>query len=205
MKKINKPYLIISSNTGDRCSVLIPMGHPVQCASRVVVTCNNSNGICMHIDSVGNDNNNYLLTDLLDLLLLRPCPEPCRKLSPRDCLRSSARPKRPCTRRRWSRPETHFFVCQKFFCFYFFHHKSARWASLVTTDGVRAAHRVNIVYLYANLVNVIALGQVVEYGIHGVQHGHHFHRRDSAADLGERHDIRKQYRHAVKYLKRNKK
>lgn len=62
-----------------------------------------------------------------------------------------------------------------------------------------------IVNNYENryLVNFIALRQRVEYGVHGVQHRHHFHRRDPAANFGKRHNVREQYRHAVEHLEKN--
>lgn len=52
------------------------------------------------------------------------------------------------------------------------------------------AHNVNN-YENRDLVNFIAFCQRVEYGVHGVQHRHHFHRRNPAANFGERHNVRK--------------
>ena len=45
-------------------------------------------------------------------------------------------------------------------------------------------------------------GDSIEERVHAVEHGDDGHGRDAAADLGERHHVRKQDRHALKHLAR---
>lgn len=44
------------------------------------------------------------------------------------------------------------------------------------------------------------LTQFVELRVHGVQHGHHLHRRDAAADGGEADDVAEEDGHALEHL-----
>jgi hypothetical protein len=47
------------------------------------------------------------------------------------------------------------------------------------------------------------LGESVKNGVHGVEHGNHFHRCYAATNLRECYDIRKENRNAVEHLGRS--
>lgn len=50
------------------------------------------------------------------------------------------------------------------------------------------------------LVHIVLLTQFVKLRVHGVQHGHHLHRRDAAADGGEADDVAEEDGHALEHL-----
>lgn len=52
----------------------------------------------------------------------------------------------------------------------------------------------------AHLVHFVLLGKCVEEGVHGVEHGHHFERRDSGADGREAHNVAEEDGHRLKDL-----
>jgi hypothetical protein len=54
----------------------------------------------------------------------------------------------------------------------------------------------------SHLVDLVSLTELVELGVHGVEHGHHFHGGDLAADGGESDYVTEQYRHVLERLER---
>lgn len=54
------------------------------------------------------------------------------------------------------------------------------------------------------LVYAIELSEMVENGVHGVEHGDHLHGGEAAADLSEGHHVRKQDRHALEHLSKHR-
>ncbi len=51
-----------------------------------------------------------------------------------------------------------------------------------------------------NFIDSVELRKLIKDGVHRVEHRDDFHRRDSAADLREGHDVAEQDRHALKHL-----
>jgi len=56
----------------------------------------------------------------------------------------------------------------------------------------------------SHLVNRVPFCQLVEDGVHGIQHGHHLHRSNPAADLREGDYVREQDGYAIKHLQEKK-
>lgn len=50
------------------------------------------------------------------------------------------------------------------------------------------------------LIDSVALGESVEDGVHGVEHGDDFHGCDTRTNLSKCHHVREQDRHAVEHL-----
>jgi len=46
----------------------------------------------------------------------------------------------------------------------------------------------------------VRFAELVKLGVHGIEHGHHLHGRDSTADGSEPHHVTEQNRHAVERL-----